>query len=235
MGLLDDVRVNIGDDSGAPSGSFASLHNLLSTLHPDTTPGSPVNAAIIVGNGTKWAVFPSGAEGTQLSISQGIIQWASGVPGPSGIQGPAGPSGAQGPTGPTGPQGLAASESSDVLTWGNNSVGASTTDRYLTPWYDQSTARTAPIQYPVPRSGVLQNMYVYQNDPAGNGNNIVYTLRVDGIPTALSATLASTATSGVDNINTVQVTEGRLLDIEVTKAASVASSPNRIMLIMEFT
>ena len=80
----------------------------------------------------------------------------------------------------------------------------------------------------------MQNMYVRHGNPDGNGNDIVYTLRVNGIASVLTVTLASTATQGSDNVNTVSITQGDNLDIEVTKASGVGNSPDEITVTMEF-
>lgn len=74
MGLLDDIRVDIGDDDGTvPSG--VSSHELLSTSHGDTTVGSPTDGAVIIGDGARWLSLPSGAESYVLGIAGGSIAW----------------------------------------------------------------------------------------------------------------------------------------------------------------
>jgi len=79
----------------------------------------------------------------------------------------------------------------------------------------------------------LRNFYIRQNTPAGNGNNIVYTLRVNGAASALTVTLASTGTNGVNTTSSVTVNAGDLLDIQVTKAASVGASPTGVAATLE--
>lgn len=120
------------------------------------------------------------------------------------------------------------------LMFGNDSVTATTTTRYLLPGYGESTARTGPVQYRVARAGTLKNMRVRQNTGAGNGNNIVYTLRKGGAAQTLTVTIASTANDASDTTHSVTVAANDLLDIEVTKGASVATSPSDIVLTMEF-
>jgi len=124
--------------------------------------------------------------------------------------------------------------STDALLFGANSVSATTTTRYLWPSYDDSLCPTSPVQYRAPRAGTLQKLYVKHNTPAGNGNAIVYTLRINGVASALTVSLASTAADGSDLVNTVAVAAGDLLDIEVTKAASVGSTPQNIVASLEF-
>lgn len=205
MSLLDDLRVDIGDDGGtAPSGSIASLHNLLSSTHPDTIPSLPQNGAVIVADGAFWKLLPSGEEGEVLSIGAGSVAWG---PVPS---------------------------HSSVLFWGNNRIGSSTTTRYLNPSATRNLAGTSAIQYVIPRSGIIQNMSVVHNSPAGNGNNIVYTLRVNSVSTPLSVSISSTGILSSDTLNTVVVDEGDLLDVEVTKISPIGSSPSDIIATMEF-
>lgn len=129
---------------------------------------------------------------------------------------------------------LPVSGASSPVTWGANSVTATTTTRYLFPGYGDATGSTTPVQFQIPRSGTLQNMRVVQNGPAGNGEAIVYTLRVNNVATALAASLLSTDATGANLVDTVAVVAGDFLDVEVTKALAVGSSPSDIALSMEF-
>lgn len=121
-----------------------------------------------------------------------------------------------------------------MLGWGNSGVSGTTTTRYLTPFFDDSLAKTSPTQFRVTRAGTIRKLRIRHNSPAGNGNNIVYTLRVEGVATALSVTMASTDTDGSDLVNSVAVNAGDRLDIEVTKGASVGISPSDITAVVEF-
>ena len=84
------------------------------------------------------------------------------------------------------------------LQWGNDSIAHTTTTRYLTPGYGDVIAPTVVAEQVVPTNGVLRNFRVKQNAPAGNGNSSVYAVRVNGALTAISATVASTTTAGVE-------------------------------------
>lgn len=117
--------------------------------------------------------------------------------------------------------------------FGNNSVTATTTTRYLVPGYTAGTAPTAPVQYRLPSAGTVRRLRVRHNTGAGNGLAIVYTVRINGVASAVTVSLASTATDGSDLVNTVAVAAGDLIDIEVTKAASVGTSPAEIMASLE--
>jgi hypothetical protein len=123
----------------------------------------------------------------------------------------------------------AAAADASIVHWGNDLVGSSTTPRFLSPGYDDTLATVDVISWIAPRDGELQDLFVLHNAPAGNGNNITYTVRVNGIATALSVTLSSLASSGSNLVATVPVLQGDLIDIRITKAAVIASSPRRVM------
>lgn len=118
--------------------------------------------------------------------------------------------------------------------WGNSGVTATTTTRYLTPGYTDTTALTTPVQFRAPFACTARRLYIRHNTPAGNGNSIVYTLRVNGTASSLTVSIASTSADGNDLLNTVAIVAGDLIDIEVTKAASIATSPSNITASLEF-
>lgn len=115
-----------------------------------------------------------------------------------------------------------------VLSFGAASVLTTTTTRYLYPNYQTANASTTVVQMRVPQTGTLKNFYLHQTG-AGNGNDIVYTVRVGGVATALKVTIASTGTNGSDTVNSVAVVAGDLVDIEVTKALAIGTSPSDIV------
>lgn len=124
--------------------------------------------------------------------------------------------------------------SSDTLLWGNLSVASNTTTRYLNPSYVPSIAPLTPIQYRVVRAGTIRNMRIHHNSPSGNGNLVTYTLRTNAAPTALSVSMASTAPDGNDLINTATVAAGDLLDIEISKGASIGDGNIDVISALEF-
>lgn len=125
-----------------------------------------------------------------------------------------------------------------TYTWGAGSVGSTTSTRFLFPCYEDDIAPLVGgvIQVPFPAlSGKVKNLFIRQGGPAGNGNNIVYTLRKNGVATTLAVTIASTATQASDTnaAHTVTVAQGDVLDIQVTKAADVLLSPTRVVATVE--
>ena len=79
-----------------------------------------------------------------------------------------------------------------------------------------------------PRAGTLQNLYIHTNNTAGNGNNVVYTLLINGVASALTVTLASTSPDGNDTAHSVVINKGDLISLRVTKAASVGTAPTDV-------
>lgn len=130
---------------------------------------------------------------------------------------------------------VSASDGAAQLMFGTGRINGGTSSRFLFPGYDDGNALNDPSQFRISRAGTIQNLRVRHNDPRGNGNAIVYTLRVNGTPTALSASLNSTASDGSDLTNQIVVAAGDLIDIIVTKAASVGSAPRQIVATLEFT
>jgi hypothetical protein len=117
----------------------------------------------------------------------------------------------------------------DVLQWGNDSISATTTTRFMTYGWGDALAATADTRtFKAPRLGKLRNLYIHVNNTAGNGNNIVYTILINGVASTLTVTLASTAADGNDLTNVVDVAEGDLISLRVTKAASVGTAPTNV-------
>lgn len=122
-----------------------------------------------------------------------------------------------------------------IFIWGNDRVGNSTTTRYLTPGFTDNLAELTPVRFILPAiSGTFRNMIVNHNIPGGNGNDIVYTLRVNEIATPISVTMASTAASGSYLADSVNIYREDQIDIIVEKAINIGNSPNNIVVSLEF-
>jgi hypothetical protein len=122
---------------------------------------------------------------------------------------------------------------SAVLLFGAEALSTTTTNRYLFPSFTLDLAATTPIQIRIPRGGTMRNMHINQTGD-GNGNNLTYTLRVNNTPTALAVTLASTDNTGSDTANSVPVSAGDAIDIEVTKPSGIGNSPDDVTCTIEF-
>jgi hypothetical protein len=119
--------------------------------------------------------------------------------------------------------------------WGNASVAATTTTRYLSPGFDPATASTTRVPWVANVAGNINRLFILHDTPAGNGAAIVYTVRKNAVAQTLTVSLASTSSSGSDVANTFACAAGDVIDIEVTKAASVGTSPSNIAATFRFT
>lgn len=122
--------------------------------------------------------------------------------------------------------------------WGNSGVNSGNNQRFMTPgidFNDGAGTNEGNLVLPITRDGYFQRMRVRHNDPNGNGNNIVYTLRVNGSNSALSVTLASDSTVSSNNGTRVAVSTGDTVSIGVTKPqGGVNNSPNNVNVQIDF-
>jgi hypothetical protein len=127
--------------------------------------------------------------------------------------------------------------STAVLAWGNDSVGSSTAVRVLDPGFEDRVAPlssgTAFMELRSPVSGTVRNLYVRHNNPGGTGAVITYTLYVNGVASALTIGLASTSSDAQDTANSVSVSAGDRLRIEVTKGAAAGGGSRRAEVTVE--
>ena len=82
-----------------------------------------------------------------------------------------------------------------IFMFGANSVGSTTTTRFLAPGNMDALAQTTLFEMEVGRAGTLRNMFVTQNVPGGDGDPIVYTVLVNGAPSALTVSMLSRRSS----------------------------------------
>lgn len=121
------------------------------------------------------------------------------------------------------------------LTWSAEDLSQSTTVRYLYPWFSDNMARTARIEWDVPRNGTLRKLRVRHNTAGAAATVLTYTVEVNTVNTSLSAALAASATTGSDLSNTAVVSAGDTVSLEVTKAANlVGARPRDIMVSVEY-
>jgi hypothetical protein len=126
-----------------------------------------------------------------------------------------------------GPQG-------SLLLHGALQIATTTVTRFLWPSYENTLAPTISVQYQIPRTGTIRNLRVSHGIPAGNGNRVVYTLRVNGVATALFVAMASTAAVGSNLVDQIAVVAGDFIEIIVTKGLAIGASPVNITATMEY-
>lgn len=151
------------------------------------------------------------------------------------LTGPAGPRGVRGKTGPAGPAGQDGADGADgaaglglaMLSWGDNSIDGGTADRYLHPWYGDATAETTEVTaIPVPYAATIFGMFVRHNQANGNGNDVVYTIRVNGVDTGITVTAPTGAIgtySESEPVLPVSLVAGDHVTVVARKAAGIGS------------
>jgi hypothetical protein len=128
---------------------------------------------------------------------------------------------------------LNAATQTGALVFAANSVGTTTTTRYLPFGYDNNIAGISPVGCVSPRAGTLKNLRV-RHCLTGTGGAIVYTLRVNGVDTALTCSATAGSAGATDIVHTVAISAGDVLDLKVTKAAGITLSPTDITATIEF-
>ena len=105
----------------------------------------------------------------------------------------------------------------------------------MTPGYQGGLADTADdARLRVTRAGTLLNMFVMQNGTSTSANNVVYTLLVNGVATALTVTIAGNVATASDTTHAVAVSQGDQLSLQITKAATVSPAVTQVFITVEF-
>lgn len=124
-------------------------------------------------------------------------------------------------------------EAKDMLLFGNNAIGTSTSSRYLSPGYENSLAQTSVIQLRSSVFGILKNFYIRHNSVGTGINNIIYSLRINNVVSSLIITMLPTSSDGSNLVNEEIINVGDLIDILVTKSGTIGSSPQDIIATLE--
>ena len=73
-----------------------------------------------------------------------------------------------------------------------------------------------------------------QNTLSSSSNNIVYTVLVNGTTSALTVTIAGNVATAADISNTVSVSKGDQLTLQVIKGSIVTPAVQQIVVSLEF-
>lgn len=119
---------------------------------------------------------------------------------------------------------------SSMLHWGNADVGTTASPRFLHPGYEQVTATTLDVTYEITQDCILDRMRIRARAGGTTGaQTITYTLRVDGLDTALLVSMPATSQSAQDLVHEAIVPAGSQIAIRVTKPGGISTSPADIM------
>lgn len=115
-----------------------------------------------------------------------------------------------------------------VFVFGTGAAQASTTV-YAAPGSGDGSS-SVELQVPVPRAGVLRNLYVKCQTAPGVGHTDIVTVRKAGADTALTTTVAGTASTGNDVVHSVSVAAGDLISVKVVQGASSVGANYQIVI-----
>ena len=121
-----------------------------------------------------------------------------------------------------------------ALVFGAGSLTSTVTDRFLYPGFDAAVATTLVASIRAPYAGVLRNLYVRHTAAGAGGTGIVYTVRVNGVASALSVTLAAAANDGNNLVAAVNVAAGASIDVLVGKNSALGSTPQGVLASFEY-
>jgi hypothetical protein len=111
----------------------------------------------------------------------------------------------------------------DVLEWGTGDTTAAATAVFMGAGFI-ATSPATEIQLPVTRPGTIRNLRVFVPTAGVGAQTVTYKVRVNGVDTAILATISNTSTGQISDLtHSVVVAAGDLISISITKAAGVTS------------
>ena len=155
---------------------------------------------------------------------------------PTGATGGRGPTGATGPCcpGATGATGSSAPGGS-ILIFGNEDLGP--LSGFLAPGYSDTPSRAERLDFASPLGGVLSNLYVRQNQPAPNPQevDITYVVQIDGVNTALAVITQPNVQAPPPNlVQEIVVPPGALISVAYSIEGDLEVAPSNVLVSVAF-
>lgn len=124
-----------------------------------------------------------------------------------------------------------------VLEWQCSGASPSTAARFMFPYSGVPVAAAASERFIlVPRAGTLRNLRARAVTAVAGTGNITYTVRVNGVSTALTCVVSKGASphEGSDLVNTVVVAAHDRVSLQVVYSATGAPNPASLFVSVEF-
>ena len=150
-------------------------------------------------------------------------QGPAGPQGPQGPQGAVGPQGPQGPVGPQGPQGESGFPT--IAQWGFQAAPAADADRYIPSNFGAviTPGAAAAGNTLVSKSGTIRQIAVFVNS-ALVSNAITFTVRINGVDSAITVTVPPMTNSVNVTGLAVAVVIGDVLTVKVRQNGTEVNS-----------
>jgi len=117
------------------------------------------------------------------------------------------------------------------ISWGAQALTTATAARFLAPGFDLAAEISTEIKWPLPRPGNLRNLRLQCTAGVGGGNN-TYTLRKNGVNTAMAIVVANTG-SNSSVVTSVAFVAGDLVSLQVTKSVAPGTPQTNVVLTLE--
>ena len=120
------------------------------------------------------------------------------------------------------------------MTFGAGAISSTIDDRWLWPSYRSNAAsnlQSNELGWPAPFDYRVTEISVYSEDPAGNGNDVDYSVRQNDITSAAIVTLASTGTTASASVD-ITGSQGDKISLIVEKAISITSSLGSVTVVI---
>jgi hypothetical protein len=79
-----------------------------------------------------------------------------------------------------------------------------------------SSSTETDVQNVIPTNGTVGNFFGYVTSAPGGSNSWVFTLRINGVNSAVTCTVSGTARTCFDTTHTIAFSQGDLISIQVT-------------------
>ena len=221
-----------GDVVSFMGSSYISLQNSNLNHQPNTSPTFWSTLAQVGATGATGSTGATGAAGVPGATGATGSTGATGATGASGPTGTAGANGATGPTGSTGATGATGATGPTGPAFnvygGSRSKHTPSTNKttYYAPFYldgehddedDDHDDGKGGAQVPMV-AGTLSNFRASISAAPGSGNSWIFTVRVNGVNTALTCTITNSApnTSCKDDVHSVAIGPSDLVSVSAT-------------------
>lgn len=125
----------------------------------------------------------------------------------------------------------------DVIAFGGATTTTVATAVFFAPGF-LTLPTAAEIQMPVTRPGTIRNLFLRIQGAGTDTQNVVYTVRKNGVDTALTVTVANDAaapTSASDTTHSFTVVVGDLISLSVVKGGVVTAGQTNVVATMELS
>jgi len=119
-----------------------------------------------------------------------------------------------------------------IVHFAQNTIPADTTPRFMWPWADNDAWVGVEQVILVPVAGTLSKLRV-RHDTIATDVNTAFTVRKNGIDTALTCTIAAAGQAASDTTNSVAVAAGDRVSVKIVNSgvtATTATGPRASML-----